>query len=296
MPYSQASKSRRITLAYLAIIITLAFLFISTFTPADPSVFFMFSLTLGAVQAASGAYFLTALVAYAAYFGPMAMQSVMSGQAAVAVVVSIVQLITTLSTLGTKPHQPSNPDDAARTSTAVSASYFYLISILGLVFAYFAYRRLTRMSLFRRTVARFEGSNVIDSATEYEALPEDDPIPPSSQPEDDDEDTDLMAMSTSIGSLREREREINQEAGGGLDASVSSLRGAEVERGPQTMGELEPVVNATFWAVWKVNSMYNIAVMNIYVVTLVGDFSISTSQSNLLCRLFFPQSLLPCNP
>jgi hypothetical protein len=216
------------------------------------------------------------VVAYASYFGPLAMGAVMSGQAAVAVVVSIVQLLTTISTLGrSKPHEPSSPDEVARTETSVSASYFYLLSSIGLLFSYIAYRRLTRMSLFRRTVARFEGAKVVDNTIEYEALPEDEPNPPvgSRTEEDEDEDAegDLMAMSTSIGSLRERERELNLSTGG-FDASIPSLREGETERAPETMGELEPVVSASFWAVWKVNSMYNIAVMIIYIVTLVGDF------------------------
>lgn len=142
------------------------------------------------------------------------------------------------------------------------------------MFSYIAYHRLTRMSLFRRTVARFEGARVVDGTAEYEVLPEDESTLPvgSRTEEDEDEDAEggLMAMSTSIGSLREREQELGLSTGG-LDQSISSLREGEVERGPETMGEVEPVVHASFWAIWKVNSMYNIAVMIIYIVTLVRD-------------------------
>jgi hypothetical protein len=155
------------------------------------------------------------------------------------------------------------------------------------------------MSLFRRTVARFEGAKVVDSTAEYEALADGDlNLPVGSREEDDEDDAeaDLMAMSTSIGSLRERERELNLSTSG-LDASISSLREGEVERGPETMGEVEPVVNATFWAVWKVNSMYNIAVMIIYIVTLVRHFSAQvTFAHSQFRRRSFPQLLPLCNP
>ncbi|KIM31998.1 hypothetical protein M408DRAFT_327371 [Serendipita vermifera MAFF 305830] len=266
---AHASKHQRITLAYLWITLTLVLLFCSTFTPSQPTFYFIFIISIGALQASAGNYFLISLVAFASYFGPLAMQSIMSGQAAIAVVVSVVQLITTLSTLGSgKPTKPSNTDEPGMTSTAISAFYFYLISTVGIVSSYFVYRYLTRMSAFKRTVARFEGAKVVDSIVGYQALPEDDPThPAASQTDEDDENTDLMAMSTSIGSLREREREMDQNAGG-LDGSISSLQATEVERGPGTMGEVEPVTETTFWAIWKVNSMYNIAVILIYITTL----------------------------
>jgi len=201
------------------------------------------------------------------------MQAVMSGQAAIAVVISVIELLTTISMLGkSKPSDPSSPGQVARTETSISASYFYFISTLCLLFSYLAYLRLTRMNLFRRTVARFEGAKVPDSTVEYEALPEDDPNPPAGSQigdeENDDADTDLMSMSTSIGSLREREREMSLNSGG-VNRSSFSLRDGEVESGPQSMGEVEPVINATFWDVWKVNALYNIAILIVYIVTLV---------------------------
>jgi hypothetical protein len=268
-------------LSHIIITLTLLTLFLSTLTPTSPTPFFIFSLSLGALQASAGTYLLTAVVAYAAYFGPLSMQSVMSGQAAVAVVVSTVQLTTTLSTVWGK--QPASPPTTPGTSPtgniSTGASYFFAIATLGLSVSYIGYRRLARMRLFKRTVAKFENRTLsIDHSTaEYAPVPADEeiaPVIPNDSVQEEDEG-DLLAMSTSLNSLRERERELGMTS----ESSITTERTIQIEdrliphADVRAMEEVEPPIQtqgSDFWHVWKVNAMYNVAVALIYVETLVS--------------------------
>ncbi|PVG03086.1 hypothetical protein CPB86DRAFT_750237 [Serendipita vermifera] len=276
-----ASKPRRIAISHFVLTLTLAALLISTFLESTPIPFFLFSLTVGAIQASSGAYLLTSVVAYGAYFGPLCMQSIMSGQAAVAVVVSSVQLIITLLTMGRKSassstskfHSSANISAReARTAISTSASYFFAISTLGLFISYIFYRRLTRMSLFRRTVAKFEAVHDATASTQYRAIPEEDPtigIDESTNNEDDEpSEGDLMAMGVSISSLRD------QEAGAGTESPRPEANGDVVLR---NIEESDPSTEVNFWHVWKVNALYNVAVVYIYVITLAIFPAITSS-------------------
>lgn len=285
----------------MALTLSLLLLFASTFTPSisllsmqPATIFFFFSLIIGAFQASAGTYLLSAVIAYAAYFGPLTMQSVMSGQAAVAVSVSFVQLITTVSTTwgtksdGSKPNPGSgdNPDEGIVTA----ASYFFFIATLGMVISYIGYRKLTKMRLFKRTVAKFEDRTIDGNTAEYSSLPtvnEDDIVVPPNHDlghrhqsnfsslvveasvEGEDNESDVMPMSPSFNSLRDRERE--------LGITVETRLEEEEERplphhDVENMGEIEPPMQPEkmgFWHVLRVNKTYNLAVMGIYIVTLV---------------------------
>jgi hypothetical protein len=250
--------------------LTLVALLISTFLDSTPVPFFLFSIAVGAVQASSGAYLLTSVVAYGAYFGPLCMQSIMSGQAAVAVVVSSVQLIITLLTMGRKkasssasvPHISANRE--ARTPISTSASYFFSFATLGLFISYIFYRRLTRMSLFRRTVAKFEAAQDAIASTQYVAVPGEDPatgIDEAANNEDDEpSEGDLMALSVSISSLQDQETSVR------VESPQPEANGDVVLR---NIEEGDSATDVNFWHVWRVNALYNIAVIFIYIVTLV---------------------------
>ncbi|CAG7854039.1 SubName: Full=Uncharacterized protein {ECO:0000313/EMBL:CCA69561.1} [Serendipita indica DSM 11827] len=259
-----ASKSRRITVSHAVLTVTLGSLFISTLIPSAPLPYFCFALAMGATQAIAGSYLLTSVVSYTSYFGAMAMQSMMSGQAAVAVIVSIVQLIITLSTSSRKPSGDHRPPKSgpARSPISKSATYFFLIATFGLSFSYMAYRRLTRMPLFRKTVAKFEGAKISAVAAQYAALPEDDPTAPLTAGIDseDEEDGALLAMSASVGSLRDQERTPETQAHANHDLERDTAR--------EGAAESEPSASISFWKVWWTNAMYNVSVMIIYIVTL----------------------------
>lgn len=232
------------------------------------------------------------------------MQSVMSGQAAVAVVVSTIQLITTLSTVWGKPSNPppSTPGTPPVGDISASATYFFGIATIGMFISFIGYRKLTRMRLFKRTVAKFEDRtlSVDQSNAEYAPIPANEEsalvIPTDSATEEEDEG-DLMAMSTSLNSLRERERELGLTQ----DTSVPNItreRNMNIserllpDEEARAMEEVEPLLEkpgSAFWHVWRVNAMYNIAVTLIYVVTLV-QFSSSLHQSitNVLIKSIFP--------
>ncbi|KAG8821438.1 hypothetical protein FRC18_011331 [Serendipita sp. 400] len=263
---TKSSKSSRIIFSHGILTITLGSLFLSTLIPSRPLPFFIFSLTVGAIQAAAVSFLLTAVVAYAAYFGPMAMQSIMSGQAAVAVVVSIIQLITILSTSSRGHHTttPATEPQPTKTPVSRSASYFFFISTMALSFSYMAYRRLTRMPLFRSTVSTFEAAKVNQETAQYAALPEDEPTVPFSAGIDSDEDEEgaLLTMSTSVSSLP------TPHGAGTLHASSAAPRETHHDPPLEGMGEVEPVQNAGFWRIWWTNAMFNVSVIIIYVVTL----------------------------
>jgi hypothetical protein len=248
-------------------------LFVSTLTPTSPTPFFIFALFLGALQSSAGTYLLTAVVAYAAYFGPLAMQSVMSGQAAVAVVVSTVQLITTLFSIrGKAPESPpTTPGVPPTGNISTGASYFFAIATLGLSVSYIGYRRLTRMRLFKRTVAKFEDRTLsVDHITvEYVPVPADEeiaPVIPDDSVQEEDEG-DLLAMSTSLNSLQERERELGMTRESSISIESIGIGDRSI---PQDVDPLIQPRGSDFWHVWKLNAMYNVAVALIYVETLVS--------------------------
>jgi equilibrative nucleoside transporter 1/2/3 len=255
-------------------------LFVSTLTPTSPTPFFIFALSLGALQSSAGTYLLTSVVAYAAYFGPLAMQSVMSGQAAVAVVVSTVQLITTLFAVRGKipTLPPTTPGVPPTGNISTGASYFFAIATLGLLVSYIGYKRMTRMRLFKRTVAKFEDRTLsVDHITaEYAPVPADEevaPVIPNDSVQEDDE-SDLLAMSTSLNSLRERERELGMTREPSISIEGIGIRDRlNPDADVRSMEEVDPLIQprgSDFWHVWKLNAMYNVAVALIYVETLVS--------------------------
>lgn len=150
---------------------------------------------------------------------------------------------------------------ASRSQLSISASYFFFIATLGLLASFIGYRRLTKMKTFKSTVARFEALNAEDIDAEYAVLPTNDDRSPADT--DDVDEEDVLAMSTSLSSLRESEAQAN--TGIARENTIDSVNSV------RTLEEIEPIRSeVNFLRVWKVNILYNIAIIWIYIITLVS--------------------------
>jgi equilibrative nucleoside transporter 1/2/3 len=157
----QASKTRRIRATCAALAVLMAALFILTWIPTHPTVFFIFVLANAVSQSIVCSYFSSSVVATSSYFGPFAMQALMTGQAAVAVLISLIQVIVHSVSLG------DNPLNRRRRPTEDnSASLFFSFTTAGLVVAFLAHAYLVRLPIYRNVVAPFEMGKVIETEEE----------------------------------------------------------------------------------------------------------------------------------
>ena len=142
----------------------MAALFILTWIPTHPTVFFVFVLANAVTQSIVCSYFSSSVVATSSYFGPCAMQALMTGQAAVAVIISLIQVTVTALSLGDNSLQRRGEEERAAEDS--SASLFFSLATAGLLVAFFAHAHLIRMPIYRNVAAPFEMGKVIETEEE----------------------------------------------------------------------------------------------------------------------------------
>ena len=160
----QASKTRRIRVTCAALAALMATLFILTWIPTHPTVFFVFVLANAVSQSIVCSYFSSSVVATSSYFGPFAMQALMTGQAAVAVIISLIQVTVTALSLDDNPVKMR--DEKGRDAEDNSASLFFSFTTAGLLVALLAHAYLVRLPIYRNVVAPFEMGKVIETEEE----------------------------------------------------------------------------------------------------------------------------------
>jgi equilibrative nucleoside transporter 1/2/3 len=139
-------------------------LFILTWIPTHPMLFFVFVLANAVSQSIVCSYFTSSVVATSSYFGPCAMQAFMSGQAVVAVIISLIQvIIVVLSLDGASPYRR---EEEGRTTEDNSASLFFFLTSIGMLVALLAHSYLVRMPVYRNVAAPFEKGKVIETEEE----------------------------------------------------------------------------------------------------------------------------------
>jgi equilibrative nucleoside transporter 1/2/3 len=139
-------------------------LFILTWIPTHPTVFFLFVLANAVSESIACAHFTSSLVATSSYFGPFAMQAVMSGQGAIAVVISFIQL--TVTALSLDDNLIKRRKEEGRATEDNSASLFFFLTTTGMLVALLAHARLVRMPVYRNVAAPFEEGKVIETEEE----------------------------------------------------------------------------------------------------------------------------------
>jgi equilibrative nucleoside transporter 1/2/3 len=110
----------------------------------------------GALQATAGAYLQTSVIAVASLFGPAAVQAMMSGQAAVAVVVSGVQVLSAAAFLWGESGESSTFDVAIAAAEERSASTFFALSTVFLLFCAAVHGWLARLPTYKIIAAPLE--------------------------------------------------------------------------------------------------------------------------------------------
>ncbi|PVG01232.1 hypothetical protein CPB86DRAFT_727955 [Serendipita vermifera] len=157
----KSSKTTRIRVSGISLVLLLALLFAITFIKVSPQAFFGFVIVNATLQSMVNSYFQTSIVAIASWFGPQAIRSMFSGQAGIAVVISSVQLISVLVSLNKQeiPY-PSNPELSkavdGRTSVDRSAGLFFLIMTTGMVTAIISHTYLVQIPLYQRISKVFD--------------------------------------------------------------------------------------------------------------------------------------------
>ena len=142
----------------------MATLFILTWIPTHPTVFFVFVLANAVSQSIVCSYFSSSVVATSSYFGPFAMQALMTGQAAVAVIISLIQVTVTALSLDDNPVKMR--EENGRDAEDNSASLFFSFTTAGLLVALLAHAYLVRLPIYRNVVAPFEMGKVIETEEE----------------------------------------------------------------------------------------------------------------------------------
>jgi len=142
----------------------MAALFILTWIPTHPTVFFIFVLANAVSQSIVCSYFSSSVVATSSYFGPFAMQALMTGQAAVAVMISLIQVIVHALSLADNPVK--RRQEKGRPAEDNSASLFFSLTTTGMLVAFLAHAYLIRLPIYRNVVAPFEKGKVIETEEE----------------------------------------------------------------------------------------------------------------------------------
>ncbi|CEL59314.1 Equilibrative nucleoside transporter 2 OS=Rattus norvegicus GN=Slc29a2 PE=2 SV=1 [Rhizoctonia solani AG-1 IB] len=129
--WSQVIPAARIVLPLALNALLITFLAITPRLSLSPGIFFAIVLTNGALQATSGAWFQTSVVALASVFGPDAIAAYMTGGALVAVGVSMLKLVTVHTSLNSGdsesygPELSMNPFDNPSVLDAGTSSVIY---------------------------------------------------------------------------------------------------------------------------------------------------------------------------
>ena len=160
----QVPKTRRIRMTCAALAVLMATMFILTWIPTHPTVFFVFVLANAVSQSIVCSYFSSSVVATSSYFGPIAMQALMTGQAAVAVIISLIQVIITSLSLDDNPVK--RREEKGRAPEDNSASLFFFLTFTGLLVALLAHAYLVRLPIYRNVAAPFEMGKVIETEEE----------------------------------------------------------------------------------------------------------------------------------
>ncbi|CAE6451612.1 unnamed protein product [Rhizoctonia solani] len=173
----------RIVLPLIANTLLVTFLAITPRLSFSPGAFFAFVLANGALQAASGAWFQTSIVALASVFGPGAIASYMTGGALVAVGVSLLKLATAHASL--VPEYPGSyvPDFILRTYQANALSDTNTI---------------TSTIVYFSVATTFIGSGIAAYAYLYPKIPHDVRKEP---PQLEDADSDIGSIPTEVDYL-----------------------------------------------------------------------------------------------
>ncbi|KAF8665567.1 hypothetical protein AX16_000026 [Volvariella volvacea WC 439] len=148
------SQQTRRCILFLALLNGL--LTLSTFISAPPTLFFLFIIVDGALQAAAGSYLTTSLIAVASLFGPSAVQSMYAGQAAVAVAVSGVQVISAVGSLWGLPRESVQSYVSDGTPEERSAFMFFTLSTVFLIASALAHNWLVKSQVYKTVAAPLE--------------------------------------------------------------------------------------------------------------------------------------------